>query len=125
MDFKNCVLAQFTIGKNKQINVLRENKIAKMVSNRYVQNTTFYGVTGGSKYGNYYDPNATHWGVFDMSDPDNPKLLIYDKFEETPRIRKVYKLGDSYAVMRKVRKFFSFKICEYPSVNELKAHSKS
>ena len=50
--------------------------------------------------------------------------MLYDKFETTPRIRRVYSIGDNYVTMFNSNKFFTFRISEHESVNALKQANK-
>lgn len=121
MTFDNCILVQFNLKSSKKINPLRANPLVLITSHRYIENAQFWGVSKGSKYGVYVDPQATHWGIFDLTDQDNPKLLLSDKFEDTPRVRKIYKIKGMYAVMKKCSKYYKFQIANFSSIKELKA----
>lgn len=120
MDFSNCVIVQFNLKPSKKINPLRANPLVLMKSDKYVENAHFWGVARGSKCGIYVDTAATHWGIFDLTDPKNPKILLTDKFEDTPRVRKVYKIDGMYAVMRKCNRYYKFQIANFSSIKELK-----
>lgn len=127
MKFNNHILVQFNIGPDNTMIPLRENGIIQMESNRFVQGTTFWGVTGGSKYGVYRDPRATHWAVVNIANVNKPKIVLYDQFEQTPKIKKVYKIGRQYAIIRNFNRFFKFQITDHESISQLRkaANAKS
>lgn len=127
MTFDTHILVQFNIGPGNTMIPLRQNPIGEMESNRYVQGTKFWGVLKGSKYGVYRDPQATHWAVVNIANIDKPRVMLYDAFEKTPRIKKVYKIGRNYAIMRNFNKYFKFQISEFKTIGELReaANTKS
>ena len=122
MIFEYCHLVQFSINKDKTIIPIRSNPIELMYSNKH--SSYFWGLTRGTKYGVYRNAAATHWGIFDFQKEENPQLMLYDKFETTPRIRRVYSIGDNYVTMFNSNKFFTFRISEHESVNALKQANK-
>jgi hypothetical protein len=118
MIFEHCHLVQFYINKDKTIVALRSNPIELMYSNKYA--SYFWGAARGSRYGVYRDPAATHWGIFNFAEEEKPQLMLHDKFETTPKIRRVYIIEDNYVIMRNFNKYFKFRISEHESVKTLK-----
>jgi hypothetical protein len=127
MKLDNHLLVQFIIGPENSMIPIRQNEIHQFESNKFVEGTKFWGVSGGSRYGVYRDPQATHWAVVDASNVNKPKVILYDQFEKTPKIKKVYKIGRHYAIMRNFTKFFKFQITEHSTISDLRnaANTKS
>lgn len=119
MNFNNHVLVQFKLDSKKRTVALRQHDVIQLTSNKYIPGTKFWG-SHGSKCGMYLDPQATHWALVDISNPDQPVFVLHDKFEDQPKVRKVYKIGNQYLVMRKLNKYFKYQISEFSSVKELR-----
>ena len=125
--FDGCIIAFFWLGPNKEINPCKMKHIAHMTNPH--DGSEFWGVVGGSKYGVQLPYEATHWGIFNISDPGNPKIIHADAIPRAPRGKTITIIEDYYATfMRTPRnvKFYMAKTMSHrvkSKTNKLKEHS--
>ena len=111
--FKNCYLVHYYINPDKTMQVVKAFTLVEL-SNEF--NGKFLGANGSSRYGIRFSNNATHIGVFDLSDPENPIKLTAMPFEDIEVMGvKLVKSRDAYIIIRRGDKNYKFTISEHES----------
>jgi len=109
--FKNCYLVHYYINPDKTMQVVKAFTLVEL-SNEF--NGKFLGAKGSSRYGIRFSNNATHIGVFDLSDPENPIKLTAMPFEDIEVMGvKLVKSRDAYIIIRRGDKNYKFTISEH------------
>jgi hypothetical protein len=118
--FTDCYLVMYSVNSDRTIEALKalpfEPKLSRFGG-------TFIGVKGGGKYGIRFVKDATHLGIFDLSDTDNPKILystLYSDLELKKRV--LIKLRGCFVVISRGDKNFKIFITEHKTSSE---HRKS
>lgn len=109
--FKDCYLVHYYINPDKTMEVVKAFKLVE-ISNEF--NGKFLGAKGSSRYGIRFSTTATHVGVFDLSDSDNPVKLIgisYDTIE--PMTTSIFKSRNAYIIIRRGDKNYKFTVSEH------------
>lgn len=121
--FLNCYLVQYSIEPDKTINALKALPLKLVESTK--TGTPFYGAVGGGPYGIRFVNDATHVGLFDLTDPDNPIALITVEYS-TMETRKMYlhKSRGHYVIFRRGDKNFKFYISEYKTLRDARKNAK-
>jgi len=111
--FKDCYLVHYYITSDKTIEVVKAFTLVEL-SNEF--NGKFLGAKGSSRYGIRFSKGATHIGVFDLSDPENPLKLLSMPFDDIePMSTKLIKSRGNYIIIRRGDKNYKFTISEYES----------
>lgn len=118
MTFSNCHIIQFSIDDDNNLVPLRNHSLVLCHSDKYIEGTSFWGVKA-TPYGVCRHRNATHWGIVDFSDEENPIMLTYEAFDMNSKKPRVHKVYDHYLVIRNFNKYFKLRVSPYRSVKEL------
>lgn len=109
--FKDCYLVHYYITSEKTIEVVKAFTLVEL-SNEF--NGKFLGAKGSSLYGIRFSKGATHIGVFDLSDPENPVKLVAMPFDDIePMSVKLIKSRGNYIIIRRGDKNYKFTISEH------------
>jgi hypothetical protein len=118
--FNDCYLVMYSVDSDRSINALKALPFDLRTS---TFGGTFLGVKGGGKYGIRFVKDATHLGIFDLSDTDNPKILystLYSDLELKKRV--LIKIRGCFLVLGRGDKNFKIFITEHKTASE---HRKS
>lgn len=118
MRMNNLYLVQYSISK-KTVIPHKANKLIEITSDKYVKDAKFWAPERTSKYGLKLSNDATHWGLFNLSDPDNPKLLISDEMP-TLFAKKIWVYGKNYIIVRRTNHYMKFYVSPFKNVQSLK-----
>lgn len=113
MNFDHLLFAQFTIDENNQLNALKTNRIITKINYKHVNPSTWWTIDAPwSRVGYRRASQATHWGLFDITDSNNPYPVIYDSFKNSETTEpKHYDLHDTHFVkIRTTNFYFRFSI---------------
>lgn len=116
--FKDCYLVMYSIAPDKTIDARKAYSLIPRTSSF---GGSFIGVKGGSTYGIRFVKGATHLGLFDLSDPDNPVKLhsvCYDDLEIKKHV--VVKCNGAFLIIKRGDKNFKFYITEHKTSAEHK-----
>lgn len=116
--FKDCYLVQYAVAPDKTIDAIKAMPFALRES-KY--GGTFLGVNGGGPYGIRFVKGATHLGLFDLSDTQNPSLLYSVRYEDLAlRTPVIVKCAGAYLILSRGDKNFKFYISAYKTKAEQK-----
>lgn len=119
MRFDNHIFVQFNLVDNA-VNPLKVAEIVELFNHN--TSTVWWSVAKFSRFGIKKNPYATHWGIFNISNPDKPQLVIYDKF--VPRTTVKHQVDGLWYRLTFANEYFRFSISEYKSRKDtLKAHT--
>jgi hypothetical protein len=120
--FRDCYLVQYSIEPDRTINALKALPLQYITNTK--SGTPFYGVKAGP-YGVRFINGATHVGIFDLSDPDNP-ITIHSIEYANLETRKMHlvKARNSYIVIRRGDKNFKLYVSEYKSLTDARKNAK-
>ena len=111
--FKNCYLVHYSINPDKTMQVVKAFTLVEL-SNEF--NGKFLGAKGSSRYGIRFSKNATHIGLFDLSNPEDPIKLTAMPFDDIEVMgTKLVKSRDAYIIIRRGDKNYKFTISEHES----------
>jgi hypothetical protein len=114
--FQHVYLVQYSLNSDKTINPIKALPLYE-VKNKY--GGTFIGAKGGGPYGIRFVLGATHLGLFDLSDPENPTDIYSTRYQSLakrkPLLIKCSKEYDNaYIIITRGDKNFKLIISEYP-----------
>lgn len=114
--FENCYLVMYNIAPDKTIDAVKAHPLIPRTSKF---GGTFIGVKGGSTYGIRFVNGATHLGLFDLSDPDNPVKLHSVRYDDL-EIKKhvLVKCNGAFLIIKRGDKNFKFFITEHKTTAE-------
>lgn len=115
--WENCHLVQFSLNEDKTVNIHWEGQLKLIDSTRY-QDAMFMGVKT-SKFGIRIHKDAKYWGIFDLTDPNNPDLVTYNTIPIRSLSNNLYEARDSYIAIRNTGFYLKFYISQHKSVKQL------
>ena len=124
--FKDCYLVMYNVAPDKTIDAVKAYPLIPRTSKF---GGAFIGVKGGSSYGIRFVNGATHLGLFDLSDPDNPVKLYSVRYQDL-EIKKhiLVKCNGAFLIIKRGDKNFKLFITEHKTSAEhkraLKAQTK-
>lgn len=114
--FEGCYLVHFSVNPDNTMEVYKAKPL-KLITSKY--GAEFLGSEGTGIYGIPFAKNATHIGLFDLSNTDKPVRVFDLEFNELNKgDTKVIKARGCYVIIRRGDKNFKFMISQYKTQKE-------
>lgn len=114
--FHECYVVHYSLSSRKEIEPHKAYPLHEL-TNEF--GGKFLGVKGSGIYGVRFSTQATHIGLFDLSDPNNPILIVSTPYDSlVPRQSVLFKVRNCYMIIRRADKNYKFVLSEYKTKRE-------